>query len=106
MLKTFLTLKTFQYRILTLGSIFNIKLWSLGLVVNGVQINVTPAVDRIYASLTYSKGQFYVGFTASQDYFTHFEPSQSLDGAKTGDPREHHLTTRKQNLACLTCASS
>ena len=25
---------------------------------------------------------------ACQDYFTHFEPSQSLGGAKTGDPRE------------------
>lgn len=31
---------------------------------------------------------FYLGFTARQDYFTHFEPSQSLGGAKTGDPRE------------------
>ena len=28
------------------------------------------------------------GFTARQYYFTHFEPSQSLGGAKTGDPRE------------------
>ena len=25
---------------------------------------------------------------ARQDYFTHFEPSQSLGGAKMGDPRE------------------
>ena len=25
---------------------------------------------------------------ARQDYFTHFEPSQSLGVAKTGDPRE------------------
>ena len=25
---------------------------------------------------------------ARQDYFTHFEPSQSLGGAKTGDPWE------------------
>ena len=31
---------------------------------------------------------FYLGFTAHQDYFTHFERSQSLDGAKMGDPRE------------------
>ena len=30
----------------------------------------------------------YMGFTARQDYFTHFEPSQPLGGAKTGDPRE------------------
>ena len=36
---------------------------------------------------------FYLGFTARQDYFTHFEPSQSLGGAKTGGPREKHLTT-------------
>ena len=28
------------------------------------------------------------GATAPQDYFTHLEPSQSLGGAKTGDPRE------------------
>ena len=27
-------------------------------------------------------------FTAHQDYFTHFEPSQSVGGAKTGDPQE------------------
>ena len=31
---------------------------------------------------------FYLGFTACQDYFTHFEPSQSLDGAKTEYPQE------------------
>ena len=32
--------------------------------------------------------RFYLGFTARQDYFTHFEPSQSVGGAKAGDPRE------------------
>ena len=31
---------------------------------------------------------FLLGFTASQVYFTYFESSQSLGGAKTGDPRE------------------
>ena len=31
---------------------------------------------------------FDLGFMARQDYFTHFEPSQLLGGAKTGDPRE------------------
>ena len=31
---------------------------------------------------------FYLGLTARQEYFTHFEPSQSLSGAKTRDPRE------------------
>ena len=30
----------------------------------------------------------YLGFTARQYYFTHFEPSQSQGGTKTGDPRE------------------
>ena len=30
---------------------------------------------------------FSLGFTACQDYFTHFEPSQSVGGAKTGDSR-------------------
>ena len=35
--------------------------------------------------------------------FTHFKPSQSLGGAKTGDPREKkHMYTHKQKLACLT----
>ena len=29
---------------------------------------------------------FYLCLTACQDYFTHFEPSQSLVGAKMGDP--------------------
>ena len=31
------------------------------------------------------------GFTGCQDYFIHFEPSQSLGGAKTGDPQKNHL---------------
>ena len=31
---------------------------------------------------------FYLGFAARQDYFTHFEPSQSLDGARMGDPQK------------------
>ena len=47
---------------------------------------------------------FYLGFTAHQDYFTHFDPNQSWGGAKPVDPREttSDLTTPKQNLACLT----
>ena len=28
-----------------------------------------------------------LGFTARQDYFSHFEPSQSIGGAQTGDLR-------------------
>ena len=31
---------------------------------------------------------FYLGFTARQDYFTHFEPRQSNGRAKMGDPQE------------------
>ena len=36
---------------------------------------------------------------ARQDYFTHFEPSQSVGGAKTADPEKKHPTTPKQNTA-------
>ena len=46
-----------------------------------------------------------MGFTARQDYFTHFEPSQSVGGAKMGDPREKK-TPYKQNTACLTLDQS
>ena len=38
----------------------------------------------------------HLSFTARQDYFTHFEPSQSQGGAKAGHPREKppdHLQT-------------
>ena len=31
---------------------------------------------------------FYLGFTACQNIFTHFEPSLLLGGVKMGDPRE------------------
>ena len=46
---------------------------------------------------TYGRMLFDLGFTARQDYVTHFEPSQ------WDIPEKKHLTTRKQNLACLTC---
>ena len=49
---------------------------------------------------------FYLGFTARQNYFIHFEPSQSLGGAKLQIPKKKHLTTCKQNMACLTCDPS
>ena len=42
------------------------------------------------------------GGTARQDYFTHFEPSQSLR-RKREIPKINHLATCKQNLACPTC---
>ena len=34
--------------------------------------------------------------TARQDYFTHFKPSQSVGGAKTGDPREKKTPDHSQ----------
>ena len=46
------------------------------------------------------------GSTAHQDYFIHFESSQSLDAAKRKIPKINHLATRKQNLACPTCDPS
>ena len=39
-----------------------------------------------------------------QDYFTHFEPCQSSDGAKTGDPREK--TPDPCLLPYFMCANS
>ena len=46
---------------------------------------------------------FNLDVTPHQDYVTHFEPSQSVGGAKMGDSREKPPDTRNQNLACLTC---
>ena len=43
---------------------------------------------------------------AQQDYFTHFEPSQTFDGAKTDAAEKNHLNTRKQNLAGLMLGSN
>ena len=46
---------------------------------------------------------FALGFTARQDYFTHFEPVQSLGGAKMGDSREnlHDHTQTELGLSQL-----
>ena len=46
---------------------------------------------------------FYLGFTARQDYFTNFEPSQTLCGAKIGDRRENPADHPQAELACLSC---
>ena len=47
---------------------------------------------------------FHLGFPVRQDYFTHFELSKlNREILEKTDPRGNkHLTTRKQNLACLT----
>ena len=42
-----------------------------------------PLMTPFQGGVIYS---IHLGFTAHQDYFTHFEPSQSLDRAKMGDP--------------------
>ena len=49
---------------------------------------------------------FDLGFMARQDYFTRFEPSQSVGGAKMGGPPEKPPDHIKQYLACLTCNPS
>ena len=41
---------------------------------------------KIFVALVTNIFFFDLGFTAHQEYFTHFEPSQSLGGAKMGDP--------------------
>ena len=43
-------------------------------------------------------------FTARQDYFTHFEPSQSSGGAKTGYPREKTTASRTWLVSHMTRA--
>ena len=40
-----------------------------------------------FGQMLFQEG-FYLCFLARRDYFTHFAPSQSVGGAKTGDPRE------------------
>ena len=47
---------------------------------------IAGIVRQVYLSVK-QLGRFYLGFTAHQDYFTYFAPSQSLGGAKTGDSR-------------------
>ena len=54
-------------------------------------------------TVTQECAHYYLGFMAHQDDFTHFEPSQSLVGRKREIPEKNHLTTHKQNLACLRC---
>ena len=47
------------------------------------------------------------GVTARQDYFTYFEPSQSLDAVKTGDPQDKPPGHPQADLGlCPTCDPS
>ena len=59
-------------------------------------------VDLFYYFLFFFS--FHLGFTVPQDYFTHFELSTlNREIREETNPRGNkHLTTRKQNLACLT----
>ena len=49
---------------------------------------------------------FDLGFTACQDYFTHFSRVSWKVGRIRKIPEKKHVDTRKQNLACLTCDPS
>ena len=40
-----------------------------------------------FVDLSLARNILLFGFYLGQDYFTHFEPSQSYGGQKTGDPR-------------------
>ena len=43
---------------------------------------------------------------ARHDYYTHFEPSQWVGGAKMGDPREKPTDYPQAELTCLTSDTS
>ena len=49
---------------------------------------LTPCTQVVLHPCPTQNFFFHLGFTACQDYFIHFEPSQSLGGAKMGNPRE------------------
>ena len=51
-------------------------------------ISQTINTELLFKGYTFSLFIFYLSFMAHQDYFTHFETSQSLGGVKTGDPQE------------------
>ena len=53
---------------------------------NFVIFAVTTKLSVHFTSIEHTFDFFFVGFTACQDYFGHFELSQSLGEAKTGDP--------------------
>ena len=50
-------------------------------------------------------GDLFVPVTARQDYFILSRVNRKM-GRKQEIPKNNHLTTRKQNLACLTCDTS
>ena len=56
---------------------------------------------RIVVSVSDEKKWLFLrgGVTAREEYFSHFAPSQSLGGAKTGDTEKNHLTTRLSHLS-------
>ena len=52
------------------------------------KLPVVSLVESRKLPISAQSGFFGRVFTTRQDYFTHFEQSQSLGGAKTGDCRE------------------
>ena len=52
------------------------------------KLNIGPLLSLFIRFLSLTFFLFDLGFMARQDYYIHFEPSWSLDGAKMGDPLE------------------
>ena len=83
---------------------YKLTLWafSSGELIKEITCNLLPC-PRNYALNSSTFFSFCgAGFTAHQDCFTHFEPSQLLMGQKREIPEKKHLTARKQNFLCLT----
>ena len=90
---TVIVLVDFKMNIVTYSSVQNSLAYYFS-----VYIHVYMYFDVVHKNETFV---LYLAFTASQNHFTHFEPSQSLGEAKTGDPREKPPGHAKAEL-CLT----
>ena len=65
-------------------------------------INIHPR-NQAHYSQTFKVSVLIFCIQIHKDYFTHFEPSQSLRWGKNGEFfYKNHLATCKQNLACQT----
>ena len=59
-----------------------LNLYTITLYCMELKLRSLPLQDIV--GISFNHISFYLG----QDHFTHFEPSQSVGGTKTGDPRE------------------
>ena len=67
-----------------------ICIWNIHVCIKDIQdtfLKSTRVKSSLIGDLRVVK-HFWDEFTARQNYFTHFEPSESLGGMKMGDPRE------------------